>query len=83
MLSDGLTKYIAVNDSMISAMKDGRYSLVEDGMVPARQAAAREVLREKQKAKKRVGKNAEVMECRRFELCRANLVHELRAMAYL
>ena len=83
MLSDGLTKYIAVNDLMISVMRDGRCSLVEDGMIPARQAAAREALREKQKAKKRVGKNAEVTDCRRFELCRANLVHDLRAMAYL
>jgi len=53
MVADGLTKYLAVNDLMLSVLTEGWYSLMRDGVVPARAAEMKEKCRERQKQKKR------------------------------
>ena len=52
-IPDGLTKYLAVSDLIISALSTGKYSVADDSTVLARAAALKEANREKQKQAKR------------------------------
>ena len=57
-VADGLTKYLAVQDILISTMTSGKYTIADDDMIMARAAALKSLARERGKARKQQNKNS-------------------------